>query len=162
MDPTSLPLRDIHLPDPIGYWPLAYGWWLLIAGVVILAFLGGLWWRRWQRRRPLREALLALESATTLHQQGRLDEALQLVSQTLRRVAMTLSAPTVAGLTGDAWLAWLDSRWPREGFQSGAGRLLVAAPYRPAGQLSAEATRDVIELARSWLRAQPVGKSNHG
>jgi hypothetical protein len=162
MDPDSLPLRDIHLPDPIGLWPLAYGWWLLIGGVVILILLGGLLWRRWQRRRPLREALMALESATTLHQQGKLDEALQLVSQTLRRMAMTLSAPTVAGLTGRAWLAWLDSRWPREGFQTDAGQVLVEAPYRSAGNVSAEQASEVIELARSWLQAQRVGKPHHG
>jgi len=162
MDPASLALRDIHLPEPIGFWPLAYGWWLLIAAVVILALVGGVLWQRWQRRRPLREALRALESATLLHQQGKLDEALQLVSQTLRRLAMTLAAPTVAGLTGDAWLAWLDSRWSREGFQTGAGKLLVAAPYRPTGQVNTAQTRDVIDMARSWLRAQRVGKPKHG
>ncbi len=162
MDPSSLPLRDIHLPEPVGLWPLAYGWWLLAALVVTLIIVGGLLWRRWQRRRPLREALGALESARLLGQQGKLDEALQLVSQTLRRLAMTVSAPRVAGLTGDAWLAWLDSRWQRSEFQAGVGKLLVDAPYRPPGQLSAEQTTDAIELAQSWLLAQPIGDRQDG
>ena len=40
MDPEQIPLRDLHLPEAIGWWPLAPGWWLLIAlGVVLLAYL---------------------------------------------------------------------------------------------------------------------------
>ena len=31
MDPQQIPLRDLHLPDAISWWPLAPGWWLAIA-----------------------------------------------------------------------------------------------------------------------------------
>ena len=31
MDPELLPLRDLHLPEMVGWWPLAPGWWFLIA-----------------------------------------------------------------------------------------------------------------------------------
>ena len=31
MDPEQIPLRDLHLPEAIGWWPLAPGWWLVIA-----------------------------------------------------------------------------------------------------------------------------------
>ena len=31
MNENALPLRDLHLPDAIGWWPLAPGWWVLIA-----------------------------------------------------------------------------------------------------------------------------------
>ncbi|MBT3527943.1 MAG: DUF4381 domain-containing protein, partial [Porticoccaceae bacterium] len=32
-------LRGIHLPDPISWWPLAPGWWVLI-----VIFIAGLSW----------------------------------------------------------------------------------------------------------------------
>ena len=32
---ASLPLRDIHLPDPVSLWPLASGWWILMIFFVI-------------------------------------------------------------------------------------------------------------------------------
>ena len=35
MDPTQLPLRDLHLPETIGWWPLAPGWWFAIAALVV-------------------------------------------------------------------------------------------------------------------------------
>jgi len=37
---NELPLKDIHLPDAITWWPLAIGWWLLIV-MVIAAIYGG-------------------------------------------------------------------------------------------------------------------------
>ena len=36
MDETALPLRDLHLPDAIGWWPLAPGWWGVIAALGVL------------------------------------------------------------------------------------------------------------------------------
>ena len=32
-------LRDIHLPEAVGYWPLAPGWWLLLVSALVLAGL---------------------------------------------------------------------------------------------------------------------------
>ena len=38
MDPKQIPLRDLHLPEGIGWWPLAPGWWVVIALVMIGGF----------------------------------------------------------------------------------------------------------------------------
>jgi len=32
----TLNLRDIHLPDPISWWPIAPGWWMIIASVILV------------------------------------------------------------------------------------------------------------------------------
>ena len=43
MEENVLPLRDLHLPEAVGWWPLAPGWWGVIA--VVTASLGYLAWR---------------------------------------------------------------------------------------------------------------------
>ena len=35
---NELPLRDIHLPDAVSWWPPAIGWWLLAIIIVALAY----------------------------------------------------------------------------------------------------------------------------
>ena len=51
----QLPLRDIHLPPEVAFWPPAVGWWLLVllAGVAFYA------WLRWRWRLRVRAAALA-------------------------------------------------------------------------------------------------------
>ncbi|HPY40873.1 MAG TPA: DUF4381 domain-containing protein, partial [Thiolinea sp.] len=46
MNPTELPLRDIHLPPEISWWPLAWGWWALLALVVLILVMLFNWWRQ--------------------------------------------------------------------------------------------------------------------
>jgi hypothetical protein len=43
MMPAGPHLRDIHLPPPAGWWPLAPGWWILIG--IALLLLTWLAWR---------------------------------------------------------------------------------------------------------------------
>ena len=51
-------LRDIHLPEAIGWWPLAPGWWLLIILVCLgLITLARLFLRRRQASAYRRQAL---------------------------------------------------------------------------------------------------------
>ena len=35
MNDAALPLRDLRLPEPVGWWPPAPGWWILAAIVVV-------------------------------------------------------------------------------------------------------------------------------
>ena len=48
-DPSQLPLRDIHLPDAVAWWPPAFGWWIVAALVVLLGIALSV--RTWQQRR---------------------------------------------------------------------------------------------------------------
>ena len=140
MDPSEIPLRDLHLPEPVGWWPPAPGWWLLAA--LVLAALGWLSlraYRAWRRARPRRVALRELER---LHRAYAIDgDTLRLgrdLSALVRR-AMLAYAPrqAVAGLTGDEWLGWLDRGLPEPMFTSGPGRSLVDLPYRRPGETAA-------------------------
>ena len=128
MDPGQIPLRDLQLPEAIGWWPLAPGWWLLVglaaAGLALLL-------RQYLRRRAhaaaRRHALQQLQDLTADYEQHR--DAVRFsaaISELLRRT-MLAYAPRqeVAGLTGDAWLAWLDRDLDTPLFQTEAGRKLL-------------------------------------
>lgn len=157
MNPTDfsqIPLRDIHLPAPVGWWPLAPGWWVL-AGVVLAAIVVAL--VQYRRRFRERAALRALRGVLAELEGGEEPlSCLQRVSTILRRFAMSIAArgDGVAGLTGERWLGYLDSRWDRDTFSRGRGRALAVAPYAPPDRVDAE---DVVELGRlciDWVGAQ--------
>jgi Domain of unknown function (DUF4381) len=169
MNPTdisSLPLRDIHLPGPIGWWPPAPGWWLLIALLVIGLALYAL---RYYRSRHRRVALRTLKRVRNALEQGAEPVAcLQSVSTVLRRFAMTTAAaargraatvvaePDVPGLIGDSWLEYLDSRWQRDAFARGSGRALLAAPYARPNSIERNTALELTALCADWLSAQRV------
>ena len=61
MDENAIPLRDLHLPDAIGWWPLAPGWWAALAIVVaVLCYFAWRLYKRWQFHAPRRYALSEL------------------------------------------------------------------------------------------------------
>jgi len=133
MNPEEIPLRDLHLPPPVGFWPLAPGWWILLA-VIVAALAYGLYklYRRWRWNAVRRLALAELQRIRNDYQNG--VDALTVgkaLSELMRR-SMLAYAPRreVAGLTGDAWLQWLDQGLDDAPFTKGAGRLLETLPYR--------------------------------
>jgi len=147
MEPDQIPLRDLHLPDPVGWWPLAPGWWVLIAlavaGVVYLLYLRYLKWRANAARRAALGELARIYSDF-----GSGAEATGIairVSELLRR-SMLAYAPRseVAGLTGERWLQWLDRGLDGRPFSEGPGRELESLPYRPAAGATDE--RDLHAL----------------
>jgi len=133
MDETALPLRDLHLPDAIGWWPLAPGWWgVIVILVVVVAYSSWRAYRRWQFNAPRRYAMRELARYETEYLEHRNPVALgKQLSELLRR-AMLAYAPRdeVAGLTGDQWLAWLDLGMPLPYFHTEGGRSLLNLPYR--------------------------------
>ncbi len=157
LDPGQLPLRDIHLPEAVGWWPPAMGWWILAGAVLLGAVIWALRYRAaWRHRAATAELKAALEA---LRAGGDPAVCAQRLSTTLKRFAMTLSRQpeSVAGLTGESWLAWLDSRWEREAFSQGAGRGLASAPYAGAERLDREQCLELGLLCQDWVRAQKAG-----
>lgn len=160
MDPEQIPLRDLHLPEAIGWWPLAPGWWALLAlACVGLAYLLHLWLRARSRSAARRFALRELQ-----HLVGELDEHKNTVkfgsdvSQLLRRT-MLAYAPRldIAGLTGEQWLAWLDQDLAQPVFTQGPGRQLLEVPYQnPENVASIQDMERLIAAVKHRL-ATPVG-----
>lgn len=133
MDPTQIPLRDLHLPAEIGWWPLAPGWWVLLGllaiGAAVLIYRAFLRWRANRARRIALRQLTAL--AAEYETSGDATRLAKHLSELLRRVVLAYSPRAeVAGLTGDAWLRWLDRGLAEPLFEKGGGRSLEALPYR--------------------------------
>jgi hypothetical protein len=133
MNENALPLRDLHLPDPIGWWPLAPGWWAVIAlAVAGLLWLAWRWYRAWQFEAPRRHALRELARIEAEYLEHRDPVALGKAASELLRRGMLAYAPraSVAGLTGEAWLAWLDEGMAVPYFHTEGGKSLLSLPYR--------------------------------
>lgn len=67
MDPLA-DLKDIHLPDPVSMWPLALGWWLLLALALVVVLLLVWAYRRYQSQAARRLAMSALKEADSPQQ----------------------------------------------------------------------------------------------
>ena len=146
----ALPLRDIHLLAPAGWWPPAPGWWLLALLALCLIVwsihaLRRLWLRRRSRRKVL-DRFDALVNDTALPAKARLAELLAL----LRRAAIARH-PQAAALSGEDWLRFLDGPAADRPFSTGAGRVLLDAPYRPA--VADAEMASALPLMRERLRA---------
>jgi len=184
VDFTQLPLRDIHLPGLIAWWPPAPGWWIAAVLFAALGVVLALYYRSGRHRRAALRTVARVRAA--LEQGAEPVACLQRVSTTLRRFAMTTAdelnvaalravdgiadRPTsdeVAGLIGDRWLRYLDSRWQRDEFSRGTGRLLLAAPYARPATIERQYALDLAALCADWLRAQRPrrgvrGSTRHG
>lgn len=152
MNPEDLPLRDIHLPDPVGWWPLAPGWWLLVA-LMLAVFAVLIWnWRRQKRgEHALELALYELERLQGKYGANTKD-LLRELSVLLRRVAISqFGRQQVSGLTGAAWVKFLDDKAGKQLFGGKLAHLLTEMPYRPETQAE---TAALLKAIRYWIRLQ--------
>ena len=133
MDPQQIPLRDLHLPELVGWWPLAPGWWVLIGlAVAGLAWLAYRSFKEWRRNAARRIALRELSRIQHDYQDGVDEISLAIELSELLRRSMLAYAPRneVAGLTGEGWLRWLDQGLDDRPFSQGSGKNLESLPYR--------------------------------
>jgi hypothetical protein len=152
---TELPLRDVHLPAEVSWWPPAIGWWLLAVLIPVILFVAYRAYKRLSRKNTLKRALKTARKHLDVIERDKTMSGTQKIcelSVLIRRVAISVAPRTeVASLTGRAWLAFLDNGLKDGPFSKGIGRLLIEAPYRNTPPTDSEVAR-LISLCRDWLK----------
>ncbi len=103
-------LRDIHLPEPISWWPMAPGWYLILSlAIISMLVLFYFLRRRFMNGRAKFQALCLLAIYYEEYQrEGNSQVSCMKVSELLRRVALVyFPREQVASLQGEPWLAFL-------------------------------------------------------
>jgi len=156
IDFTQIPLRDIHVPGDVPWWPPAPGWWMLIAFALGAALYAAYRYHALLRQRLALRALTQLQTA--LREGAEPARCLAQTSVVLLRFAMSVAPDRgrIAGLVGGRWLEYLDSCWDRGLFAGGSGRSLISAPYAPANRVSSREALELTELCIDWVRAQRI------
>jgi len=150
MNPEALPLRGIHLPESVNWWPIAPIWWVLLAIVIIIPF-AIVQYRKWRAARFITIALKQLAAIENNYQQHQ--DSSRLVkdfSIFLRQCVMTLQRRgDTASITGEDWLQLLDRLGKTEKFTQGEGRVMLTAPYQNQPISNVEAIQKLVE---NWVK----------
>ncbi len=154
-DPLDLPLRDIHLPEAVATWPLAYGWWILLFVLIsLLALMVFVYYRNKRNRySAITLAKKELEQIQNdFSQDNNSEKLVRQVSILIRRLSISIFPRTdVAHLTGENWLKFLDQHVEGEPFSGGDGRILIDAPYRR--EFISEDVESVVRHCSQWIDA---------
>ncbi len=146
IDPLS-ELRDVIYPVDPGFWPPAIGWWIVLI-LVILCLIGAVYLFRLVYLR-MTESSFVKEVDALVQLQPR--EAVVELSILMRRIAITrFPRNSVAGLSGEDWLQFLDQSGNTNQFTAGPGRALVSAPY---SDLTPEDLNPLFKICRDWAKS---------
>jgi len=168
-DPASLQnLNDIVLPEAVGWWPLAIGWYFLFG--LLLVILGWFTYtsvRRWINNRYRRTALQQLQLlAEDIRTTDKRDIGLRQIPVLLKRTALSVYPRSqLASLTGKNWHDFLNSKVSKPSFPESIAELLDKISYS-AGDLSkvdTQAADDLLRACHHWLKHhQPANRAEPG
>ncbi len=144
-------LRDIHLPEAVSWWPLAPGWWVLLA--LVAAAIVALFVARAMRRRTVRyRALAELDALRRRRDLGAAEGALAIEVLLKRVVLQRVHLSGHAASHGTEWVTVL-AEGPA-GMPPEIARYIAAAPYaaRAANENETPDREALFASARRWIR----------
>lgn len=169
MNEKALNLRDIHLPEPISWWPPAPGWWILLITLILLAAILFVTRKIYLSKQLKRDIISELENIKQQFQQSQNKSQLAKSLSILLRRASISYYPTnsAAGLTGNNWLSWLDKTNTQSSnnlsgnqFQSDIGKILLTAPYLPDKARLDFDSDTLTQLCETWLLSSHKSQSH--
>ncbi|MCW8445107.1 DUF4381 domain-containing protein [Fluoribacter gormanii] len=152
-------LKDIHLPTPIGWWPMAPGWYILIALVLFLVMViaYGIY-KKHRNALAKKQALLLLKNYQNQYENEQNGaQASAHISELLRRVALVYyPREQVASLHGDEWLTFLKETSKNIDFNL-VKDLLLDAPFKTRENMD---IKPLFDAAQLWIKQRGVPCSN--
>lgn len=159
-------LRDIQLPPPVSFWPLAPGYYLLLLMLLLIALGVYLIYKHREQNRWRRNALTQLKEIEDRFRENNQKRVLAAQLNTLlksvvlarqARLSITstqASAKECAGLSGTAWVDYLCSvsLKDKQPVNQAALHCLRDAPYQPAPDFD---TASLLEEAKRWIQKCP-------
>ena len=157
-DPASLQnLNDIVMPSSVPWWPLATGWYVLMA--LLLLLLGWAIYqfaRNWIANRYRRSALKDLQAlARGIKTPAEKDVCLKQIPPLLKRTALSVyPRGRVAGLSGESWYLFLNSTTDMSSFTHSTFETLNQISYSTGdlGDINEQATSDLVRACEHWLK----------
>lgn len=161
---AALPLRDIHLPEAVAWWPPAPAWWavavlLLVFLVVVILVIRRSRLRRKHQKNLLDQQAFIREQLSTMYDEF---ESMQdaratctTLSLLLRRVCLKLfPREEFASLHAQPWLDYLNEKEAlTHDFMQGYGRLLITLPYQNEAEANAVEVRRLLQHSEDWMLA---------
>ena len=166
-DPLSQ-LADIHLPEPVGIWPLAPGWWILLVILLIAAvIIGRRYYAGWKLRRICAFAVSELDKCVSEYRAAKAadlqkdDDTLKLnfvneVNAVLRRVALKhFPRELPASLSGEQWIAYLRTRGDASLLDDSLAATLVQGRFARRWDVDDER---LYRMAHQWITSLYLAK----
>lgn len=148
-------LKDIHLPDPVTLWPLAPGWYVVIALVLILIIWLAYLVNKWHfNALAKKQALNLLKMYKKQYEEDKNTQLLSArISELLRRVALVYyPRQEVASLHGDAWLDFLNKTSKGIDFKP-VKSMLLESPFKTAESVNLQ---PLITRSQLWIKQRSV------
>lgn len=150
------PLQDIKGLAEVSFWPLAPGWWAVLASCLLVLLLLFFLSKALKRRRPQPTWLKAAGVEWQNLQDSRIPAHTRLkgLAVLLRRIAIQqYGRTTCASLSGKEWLEWLTRHDPAGFNWADSGELLVRITYMPPDvQLDESQVGELAAAVRRWIR----------
>ena len=154
-------LQDIIIPESVSIFPLAPAWY---AAAGILAFLlirfGIRRYKSFRENRYRRDAGKELDHLEKIildsnDPKDKVRGAMALPGLLKQTAISAYKRKTVAGLSQEAWSAFLDKKGSMKAFSGETGRLLSICAYGTPEQISAlseSSRKELIAIIRKWIQ----------
>ena len=141
-------IRDIHIPDGVSYFPIAYGWWIILIGIIAVILL--IKFIAFAVRTSKR--LYALKQLKNINTDNPVIAAVKL-SELLRRICH-FKFREASALYGEDWIKFLNEHTSHK-IAVDCAKLLVYAPFMSVDDksYSPQTAEELKNFCKYWIGA---------